>query len=826
MANILRRYLKFVIRHAGVVTIAVILLATGTAAWLVLASPIKLDTNFTTLLPQELPCVIESKRISELIGSTDYLMVTVQSPVVEDNIAIIEEIAKKLKSFPEIEWISTVQDRSYFRNRRLLYLDTPDLETVLQRAKARLDYEKKIANPFYVSLDDEQPPDISLDDIMERYRLRLEKRGATGLIKEKKTDEESTKKLPGIDVGDRYAADGGTLMSLLARPNKPALDMDFGRSLVEKTQQLIDSSNPKRNPTMRIEVVGSYRNRYQEYQAVVGDIFSSIGVAIGLILLLIIGYFRRVRAVALVFIPLIVGILLTVGLTALTLGRLSMTTALIFAVLLGLGIDFGVHMSVRYLDERARGKTLEESLALAVINTGKAILIAGLTTAGGLGVLMLARFKGFSEFGIIAMLGIASCLAVYIILLPAMAVLMERVSVPRPWRKRDSNEQVNRRPGSISRRPLFLGLAAILVASIAGLSMIPSIQFEYDFSKLRGHSTGTGLKYGKTLGQGSSPVVAVLPTQEDSHKLTRHLEKIVDTYTGNNKLVRRAFSIFSFVPDNQPAKLELLKQLRGYVHQALSLKKLKKDTRDQLEEIESWTNATTITIDELPEWVKGKFQEKDGTIGRMVYIFPAVYEWDIKDMERFYKVYGTIDVPGKGQIRPSASGFIMVEVVRAVQRDGWLMTVVAIGVVFILLLVNLRSLKKTIIVFLPLLVGVAWTLGIMGIFDIRIGLYNMLVLPTMLGIGVDASVHFYHSYREHGPGSIRYVFKTTGAAITIAAATTGVGFTGMLIVNHDGLRTIGVLALVGIGATLAAALTTMPLILALAETFNSNSKSE
>ncbi len=825
MVNILRHYLNFVIHHAGVVVIAVALLSAATAAWLVLASPIKLDTNFTTLLPQDLPCVIESKRVSKLMGSTDYLMVTVQSDVVEDNIAIIDEIAKKLESFPEIEWISTVQDRSYFRDRRLLYLDTPDLKTVVQRAKARLDYEKKMANPFYVALDDEKPPDISLDDIMERYRLRLEKRGAKGLIKEKKPDEEYANKTK-VDVGDRYAADGGTMMSLLARPNKPALDMDFGREIVEKTQKLIDSSNPKRNPSMVIEVVGSYRNRYREYQAVVGDIFSSIGVAIGLILLLIIVYFRRVRTVALIFIPLIVGILFTVGLTALTLGRLNMTTALIFAVLLGLGIDFGVHMSVRYLDERARGKSLEESLSLSVIKTGKAILTAGLTTAFGLGVLVLARFKGFSEFGIIAMMGIAACLVVYIVLLPAMAVLMERVSVPRPWRKRDRAELVNRQPGLVPRRTLILGLVAVAIAFAVGISMIPRIEFEYDFSKLRGRSTGATIRYGKTLGQGSSPVVAVLPTPDDAHKLTRHLEQIVDNDVNNRDLVRRAFSIFSFVPDDQPAKLELLKQLREYVDQALGLKKLSKETRSRLEDLKHWTQATAISIDKLPEWVKGKFQERDGTVGRMVYIFPRVYEWDIKDMEGFYEVYGTIDVPGKGEIRPSASGFIMVEVVRAVQRDGWLMTIVAIGVVFLLLLLDMRSLKKTLIVFVPLLVGVAWTIGIMGIFDIRIGLYNMLVLPTMLGIGVDASVHFYHSYREHGPGSIRYVLNTTGTAIAIAAVTTAVGFTGMLIVNHDGLRTIGVLALVGIGATLAAALTTMPLILAFNETLSSKNKSK
>jgi hypothetical protein len=250
-------------------------------------------------------------------------------------------VEKRLSSFKELEYVSTKQDKSYFRDRILLYLDEEDLKEVVSRAKARLDYEKTIRNPFYVAIDDEGPPDIGFDDIMEKYRERLEKRGAKGVVKKQKDEQEKT-----AELGDRLAAEGGKIISVIARPKNPALDMDFGRRLVEKTQKLIDEINPKRNPNMRVQVGGPYRNRYNEYQSVVGDIFSSLGVSIGLILLLITVYFRRVRTVALIFVPLIVAILLTVGLTALTLERLNMTTALIFAVLLGLGIDSGVHMSV------------------------------------------------------------------------------------------------------------------------------------------------------------------------------------------------------------------------------------------------------------------------------------------------------------------------------------------------------------------------------------------------------------------------------------------------------------------------------------------------
>jgi predicted RND superfamily exporter protein len=201
----------------------------------------------------------------------------------------------------------------------------------------------------------------------------------------------------------------------------------------------------------------------------------------------------------------------------------------------------------------------------------------------------------------------------------------------------------------------------------------------------------------------------------------------------------------------------------------------------------------------------------------MVYIYPRVNEWDVRQMEGFYEQYGEIDVPGKGKVRPSASGFILVEVVRAVQRDGVMMTIAATVVVLLLLLVDLRSILRTLFVFVPLLVGLCLTGGLMALLDIRIGLYNMLVLPTLMGIGIDASVHLYHAYREHGPGSLRHVLRTTGVAIVIASGTTGVGFVGMMLVSHQGLRSIGVLAVIGIIACLVGTLVTLSLLLAFGE---------
>ncbi|HUT78819.1 MAG TPA: hypothetical protein VM285_14075, partial [Polyangia bacterium] len=320
MDRLLRLFLRFVIARPWTVAAIFAVVTAVAATWLAVWRPLSLDTNFTTLLPDDLPCVVESRRISDLVGSTDHLIIAIESPLATDNVAFADEVAKRLRALPELDWVSTREDKSFFRERRLLYLDVEDLREIVRRGRERVEYEKKIANPFYISLDDEPPPDISFDDIMDRYKRRLADQGAAGLLENGAAGEtepvrEAGPQPPDLDLTDRLANGDGTLVSVIARPTRPSTDMTFGRKLVEQAERLIEESNPRRNPGMRVEVAGSYRNRYREYQTVVGDIFSSLGISLALILGLIVVFFRRVRTVALIFVPLLVAVVWTVALT-------------------------------------------------------------------------------------------------------------------------------------------------------------------------------------------------------------------------------------------------------------------------------------------------------------------------------------------------------------------------------------------------------------------------------------------------------------------------------------------------------------------------------
>ena len=137
MERFLSAYIGFVVRRPAAVAVAVSLVTALAAAWLAVFEPIELDTSFTTLLPDDLPCVVESRRVSKLVGSTDYLIIAIESPDPADNMAFADDIAKKLADFSEVEWVATEEDKSFFRDR---LIQQREVIQVLDRASEDGDF--------------------------------------------------------------------------------------------------------------------------------------------------------------------------------------------------------------------------------------------------------------------------------------------------------------------------------------------------------------------------------------------------------------------------------------------------------------------------------------------------------------------------------------------------------------------------------------------------------------------------------------------------------------------------------------------------------------
>lgn len=192
--------------------------------------------------------------------------------------------------------------------------------------------------------------------------------------------------------------------------------------------------------------------------------------------------------------PLLVGICWTMGLLRLVFGSLNLFTAMMMLVLLGLGIDFSIHVFTRFQEERGRGADLDESLARTLSGTGMAVIIGGLTTALAFFTLMIGETAGVFEFGVAAGSGVLLTLVAIFLTLPSLLVLRERWHARRTLDGEDSGtlhaEPENggyRWIGSIAalgwQRPgLFLSVTAVLVAGSAWA--MQHTAYEYDFLEL------------------------------------------------------------------------------------------------------------------------------------------------------------------------------------------------------------------------------------------------------------------------------------------------------------------------------------------------------
>ena len=190
---------------------------------------------------------------------------------------------------------------------------------------------------------------------------------------------------------------------------------------------------------------------------------------------------------------------------------------------------------------------------------------------------------------------------------------------------------------------------------------------------------------------------------------------------------------------------------------------------------------------------------------------------DGRNSIRFAEDIGVITLPSGKELRSASPNLIIADLLRMAIREGKLAVGLSFLVVFLIILVDVRSLKNTLLVMSPLVLGLTWMGGLMFMLGMKLNLFNMVVLPSVVGIGVDTGVHIHHRHRAEGPGSLYLVLRRTGPAVAVATITTIVGYTGLLLASHPGLVSIGRLAIVGLSTTLLSALVILPALIQASE---------
>ncbi|MFQ5702669.1 MAG: RND family transporter [Gemmatimonadales bacterium] len=755
---------------------------------------LSLESDLAELLPDSFESVKALNRMKEEVGGVGQLRIIFES----DSFAAIQRLERdlepKLLASPYVNYVDYRNDIDFYKKNALLFLSQAGLDSLRDAIETTIAEEKQKLNPLFVDdLFGDEDSDTAGDD------------GSGGL--EKWGDEYKDQ-----ERDEFYTNSDSTVLVMKIFASQTNSNIPFIRSMLDEVERIVHSMDlDSYDPNLKMYYGGNFKNRLDEFEVVRKDILGTAMYGIGGVFLLIVLYFRRLLGAILITVSLLFALCWTFGLTYLVIGQLNTLTGFLFVILFGLGIDYGIHTFARYVESRKAGLDSQPAMEKVVCGTGSALATTAITTSAAFFSLTIMDFKGFSDLGFIAGVGMLFALVAMVMVLPAFIVLFENLGLLKIKPAPSYETTVKGRTLRFSRPILLVAVPLTLIASY----YFTQVGFEYDFTNLRAITKERAIVSEKTAGVfklSESPAVILADSRQDTQEIMAEVERIIreDTLSPTVKTVR---SVFSLVPDDQQEKLAKIREIRKLVdEEADGIGE--GDNKERIDELKSYLQVDEpFTWDEFPAKDKRQFINKRGEVGNFVFIYPSVPLRDGRNAIDFRNDIGKITTASGKVFYAASSNIISAEMLLIIIREGKLAVVLTVLVVFAVVVIDFRSFKAALLVLSPLAVGVLWMGGVMYLTGMKLNFFNIVVIPSVIGIGVDNGVHIYHRYLEEGPGSLRLILRNTGLAITMTTLTTIVGYSGLILASHPGLNSLGNLAVIGIAATFIAAVVVLPALL-------------
>ena len=836
IARLLARVVAWVCRsrvRAGLVLAAALGLAIGCIAF---GRSIRVDTDLRALLPDTAPSVIALERVEQRKGSAEELIIAIEAPTAADADAMVEGLAAEVRSWPETLEVSTMRDYKPLRDHALYLLALADLE----RLRDELDDAHKQAvakgmgpgltggqvdveavsvgeewdDPGHDELDwgpgeanteteteTETEPKRDVDELLAEQRQKLID---NGVLSEAEValiwpqPEADGQLIWREQVGLPYAANDGAVRTIRASLTIPATDVEFARALqarvAERAAALRDGGIAAKT---RAEIVAAY-DVSRAVNTILADARRATWIS-GVLVLVVLGVgLGRARAVVLVIVPMAVAMALTLALAKLVYGELNALTVFLFAVLFGMGVDFSVHLFAQRL--AAGSAEWPGSWPRIVAEQMRPLSSAMTTTVASLAVLGLAEFAAFREFGLISAFGVLASFGCALILVPATDVLLGPLR--RPWAARSARVRV------VS--PWWGRLRAAVLLAMVGVVIVgaPKLAMEKDTRELNRSTASTAgqqrsIPYGSTGGRAKT-LVLVADTPEDLDEALarlREVEAAGELLPGGveppdharRPWIREVYGLRAMMPTQQDQKAPVIAAIGRRTNTFLAeLPDLDVEARrhqSQLEALDRLARAQPLQVDELPSWAIEPFREADGRTDRIAHI-----ELDIvgNQIDELVALRQRLDAVLVGlDVHAADSRLVFADLMILVERDARRLPIWALIVILLCIAADLRRVGPTLICFASLALGLGLTVAVMGLWPLKLNFFNIVVMPAVIGLGIDASIHLWHARQKSS-------LATTGRAALVSALTTVAGFSGLWAAHHVGLRSIGEVGVVAI----------------------------
>ena len=561
---------------------------------------------------------------------------------------------------------------------------------------------------------------------------------------------------------------------------------------------------------------------------------------------------RSPKIILAVFLNLIAGLTITAALGLMMVGALNLISVAFAVLFVGLGVDFAIQFSVRYRAERHEERDLRTALAKAARGVGVPLTLAAAAVAAGFLSFLPTAYRGVSELGLIAGVGMLIAFVTTITLLPALLTVLDPPGEPHPLgyaALAPVDRFLERR-----RIPIIAGTALVV---IAGLPLLFMLRFDFNPINLRNPNTESVATFLDLRGDpafGANAVNVVTPSMTQAREVAARLEKLPE--------VESVRTLASFVPDDQPPKLDLIRQADAALDGVLRVKPASAPSdaeniaalRAAAEQLQHVADAAKNSPDGAPAHRLATDLSKlaDGTAAQRAKaqeVFAAPLKTSLDDVRRMLKAepvkpetmppdliqdWTTVDGRARVEVLPKgdandnatlrrfARAVIAVEptatggpisilqsgdtIIRAFIEAGiWALLAIAI-----LLWIVLRRFGDVLLTLIPLLVAGVLTLEISVLIGMPLNFANIIALPLLLGVGVAFKIYYIMAWRSGQTGLLQ---SSLTRAVIWSALTTATAFGSLWLSSHPGTSSMGKLLALALVTTLCAAVLFQPALM-------------
>ena len=725
-------------------------------------------------------------------GDFNEVIIVVEGTENNEVIPALELLAEKIKQFPDrYQGILHGVDLSVIHQKGLHFIPVKDLQTI-QQFVAR-------------SLNPQAPPAAPMDDVANLLTT----------LSQSNTAEETMKYF-------LFPTQEGVIGFVLLR----LIDIDktkFSQG-TEAIQQLRDIVGEVRYqyPALQIGLTGMPILENDEMEMSNAAMSKATILAFVGVCVVFMAAFGSLRHPLLAVIALGIAFAWTMGYITLAVGHLNILSIAFGAMLIGLGTDFSVHYLGKYLTLRRSGGEVVESLCQSAILVGPGIVTGGLTTAAAFYAASCAEFTGVAELGTIVGGGILFCMIATFTVFPAMIVLTTPVS---PDKNAPSYNLLDIR-SALSPVYLFpkFTLFVFLVGFIALLPGIPKVWYDHNLLNLQ----PVGLEsveieqrlLSMEVDKGGKNVWFALSIADTKEELLKRKELFKQKYPDlkTEEIVsffpetdsqRQTVAIFpETVPERMSIIQSLAEMLKNVPDQLPPMMPAELAERfghlQSLKRMVATAVAESPAIEDLPESLVTRFVGRHGR--HLMRIYSTANIWDMDEMKQFVQAVRDID--------PTATGSPLQTYESSLQMQAGFVSAACYAFIAVLILtwIDFRSLAASIAAILPMLLGLVMMFGVIGLLDLPLNPANMIVLPIIIGIGIDYGIHLVHDYR-HRCGDRYTISASTATSILITSLTTFVGFGSMMIASHRGLQSLGRIFVIGMACCLITSVIVLPAML-------------